>query len=125
MPSPDPMGRGHAVALSIPAAHLEFLRWAFTTVRDGLRADLDAHPERLVDPGHSRRQADAFDRLLVATESDVCVPDSETSLALADLARSVDEANEYERVSSEHAALYGLLGQLDPGREAALGGEEG
>jgi hypothetical protein len=124
MPNPDPTGRGHAVALSIPATHAEFLRRTFSAVQSGLLDDLASHPERLRDPACSRREADAFGRLLAAIDTSACVRDAEVCSVLGDLARSVDEANEYERVTAEHAALRRLIDQLDSASSTALGRKE-
>jgi hypothetical protein len=124
MPNPDPTGRGSAVALSVPAAHTEFLRRTFIAVQSGLLEDLADHSDRLRDSHRSRREADTFGRLLVAVGNGVCIPDPEMRAALGDPARSVDHANEYERVTVEHAALHGLVGQFDAARTDAPRREE-
>ncbi len=125
MSNSDPMGRGRAVALSIPVAHVGFLRRTFADVRSGLLEDLADHSERLQDPSRSQREADAFGRLLKAVDARVCVPDADASSALAGLAQAVDDANQYQRVITEHAALHGLIDQLDSSRPDAQREEEG
>lgn len=42
----------------------------------------------------------------------VIVPDADTRLVLADLAKVIDTGNEFSRVVAEHAALHDLLVQL-------------
>ncbi len=124
MPSTDPTGSGYSVALSVPAEHIGFLRRAFSAIQDGLIGDLAARPERLENPTRTRREAEAFGRLLLALETGACIPDPEMHAALSDMAASIDMANEYERINIEHAALHGLIDQLKPARTAAPGKKE-
>jgi hypothetical protein len=112
MANADPTGSGLTVALNIPAHHVAFLRDTFTVVRDGLLGDLAEQAGRLCDPSRSRLKADVYARLLSALTVDKIVADADLLDVLAELARSIDEDNEYERVACEHEALWGLHSHL-------------
>jgi len=111
MANQNPMGRGQAVALKIPADHVRFLRSVFTSARAGVQDELEAFPDQL-DPKRLEREEAAYGRLLTALDELVIVPDRDVRDVLADLAGIIDTGNEYSRVVSEHEALHGLLAQL-------------
>ena len=113
MADSNPTGRGSSVALSVPANHAHFLRRVFEAARDGIRADLAEFPDQLRDPKRLRREEAVYDRLLTALDTGAIVPDRDARDVLGDLARTIDAGNEYERVVCEHAALWGVLDQLD------------
>jgi hypothetical protein len=70
------MGRGHAVALNLPADHVRFLRGTFEQARAGVQDELEEYPEQLKDPEHLRCEEAAYGRLLVALDELVIVPDA-------------------------------------------------
>ena len=113
MANENPTGHGRSVALTIQADHARFLRRVFEAARDGIRDDLAEFPDQLRDPKRSRREIGAYGRLLTALDTGVIVPDRDARDVLGDLARTIDAGNEYERVVCEHAALWGVLDQLD------------
>jgi len=109
----DPTREGEAIALTIPARHVAFLRETFTIARDGLLGDLAEHPDQLLNPKYSRREAATYGRLLGALNTCAIVPDDDVRGTLRTLAITTDASNEYGRVVLEHCALYGLLGQIE------------
>lgn len=112
MASENPMGRGSAVALKITDDQACFLRSVFRMAQDGIKDELENYPKQLGDPTRLRREEAAYGRLLVALDELVIVLDDDVRTILRDLAQTIDAANEYERVVSEHEALYGLLEQV-------------
>jgi len=115
MATENPTGRGVAVALSIPADRVRFLRGLFKDARAGVRDELKDHPKQLREPARLRREDAAYGRLLAALNECVIVPDNEVRELVASLAKVIDASNEYERVVAEHEALHGLLGKLGGG----------
>jgi hypothetical protein len=105
-------GRGAAVALKIPADRVRFLRSVFSMARDGLRDELADHPEQLREPARLRREEAVYGRLLAALDELVIVPDEDMRAVVGELAQTIDQSNEYERVVAEHEALASLSGQL-------------
>jgi hypothetical protein len=118
MASENPTGRGSVVALTIPADQVRFLRSVFRMAQDGIKDELENYPKQLGDSTRLRREEAAYGRLLVALDELVIAPDDDVRTILRDLAQTIDAANEYERVVSEHEALCGLLEQVG-GRGAA------
>ena len=112
MADENPTGRGSAVALRIPADQARFLRSVFEIARDGVREELENYPAKLSGSARLRREAAAYGRLLAALAELVIVPDGDIRTVLGDLAKVIDQDNEYERVIVEHEALHGLLDQL-------------
>lgn len=112
----NPMGSGAAVALELPADHVRFLRGVFEKARAGVGDELEEFPDQL-DPKRLEREGAAYERLLVALDELVIVPDADVRVVLADLAKIIDTANEYSRVVEEHEALHGLLAQLGGGED--------
>jgi hypothetical protein len=112
----NPTGEGYALALSIPAGNLPFLRRVIHAARAGLKDDLDRFGDELQQPRSALLLEDAaYATLLVALDRRWVVPDEEVRAALSRLAESVDHDNEYARVIAEHDALHGLLAQLEGG----------
>lgn len=103
------------VVLRVDRRHVEFIRREFEIARDGRLDDLARFPGGLLDPPRTREQAGLFDDLVrQLLAADVLVGDRTVLEALlADLAASTDAANDYRRVTDEHDAYAGLLGQLD------------
>jgi hypothetical protein len=115
MADENPTGRGAAVALTIPADQVRFLRRLFKGARAGVRQELKEYPEQLKEPTRLHREDAAYGRLLVALDELVIVPDADVRDVLGDLTHIIDRSNEYGRVVAEHEALHGLLGQLTGG----------
>jgi hypothetical protein len=111
----NPTGRGAALDLTIGAEQARMLRPILEMVRDGVKDELAMGPGRIREPARLRHEADAYARLLAALEGGWVVPDPDLIRVLAELAESIDTANEYRRVVAEHDALHGLLAQLVPG----------
>lgn len=117
MADENPMGRGVAVALQIPADHVRFLRGVFQMALRGIREELDDYPKQLKEPARLEREEVAYERLLAALDALVMVPDADVRDVLADLAGIVDGGNEYSRVVEEHEALHRLLAQFGGGED--------
>jgi hypothetical protein len=112
MPCDNPTGGGSLAALSLPAAHVSFLREEMTGWLDGLRRDLRT-PEALKDPDRAAREAQAVERLLVGlTTGQLFVPDSEAEALLRAAAESNDKEEGYAEVVLAHDAMHGLLAVL-------------
>jgi hypothetical protein len=114
MADDNPTGRGAAVALDLPVAHLRFLRGVFEKARDGISDELEEFPDQL-DPKRLHREHAVYGRLLTALDELVIVPDHDVCDVVGDLAGVIDRGNEYGRVVAEHEALHGLLDQLKGG----------
>ncbi len=112
MAKENPTGTGSAVALSIPADQVRFLRSTFKQARAGVREELREHPGSPSRARIQRREDAAYGRLLAALDELVIVPDADVRAVVADLAKIIDTSNEYERVIAEHEALHGLLGHI-------------
>jgi hypothetical protein len=64
MADENPMGRGAAVALDLPADQVRFLRGTFESAQEGVRDELREHQDQLEDPARLRREDAAYGRLL-------------------------------------------------------------
>jgi hypothetical protein len=115
MANTNPTGRGAAVALTIPADQVRFLRGVFEKARAGVREELREHPGSPSRARTLRREDAAYGRLLAALGELVIVPDRDVREVVTSLAQVIDGSNEYERVIAEHEALHGLLEQLGGG----------
>lgn len=105
-----------SVVLSIPPDHLPFLRVAFAVATEGWATSACEVP--LADD--FRDLASACFRVQLALDTDHRIePSPALSEAVANLAETVDESNDYEQADFEHRALAGLLSQLRWGGEAA------
>jgi hypothetical protein len=114
MADQNPTGRGAAVALDLPVDHVHFLRGVFEKARDGINDELEEFPDQL-DPKRLHREHAAYGRLLTALDELVIVPDHDVCDVVGDLAKVIDQGNEYERAVAEHEALHGLLDQFEGG----------
>jgi hypothetical protein len=112
MADSNPTGTDSTVALTIPPDHAAFLRTVFKMARDGIRAELSEHLDRLREPARVHREEAIYDRLLAALDTGSIVPDRDVRDVLGDLATVIDSGNEFKRVITEHDALHGLLGQI-------------
>jgi hypothetical protein len=119
MANQNPRDDGAALALTIGADQARLLRPLLAMVRDGVREELAKHRERLREPERLRREEQAYGRLLAALDGEPLVPDPEMAGVLAELADSIDKANEYNRVLAEHDALHALWAQVGPDGAAA------
>jgi len=115
MADENPTGRGAAVALTLPADHVRFMRSIFTSACAAVRDELREYPDQLKDPDHLRREVAAYGRLLAALDELVIVPDRDVRDLVGDLAHIIDRGNEYSRVVAEHEALHSLYAQLGGG----------
>ncbi len=109
----DPMKDQMPVRLDVPRRDRKFLKEILTMARDGIREELSEHGEGLREPRRLRREQAAYERLLSAIEEQQVVADPELCAVLAELAKIVDEGNEYSRVIAEHRAMRGLLASLE------------
>jgi len=105
-------GDGDRVALSIPPKDRKFLRSVFSMARGGIRDELAEYPEQLREPTRLHREEAVYDKLLAALQDGELVVDHDVRQVLADLAQTIDRANEYQRVVAEHVALVGLHAQV-------------
>jgi hypothetical protein len=107
------MGGTRPVPLDLPAKHIPILRSCLTGWLDGAREDLEA-PERLRQPDTARREAQAFERLLVAlTTRQIVLPDEAAREAVAVATADGDAASNYKEIAANHDALHALLGVLE------------
>lgn len=119
MTKKNPTGGGDAVALGIQPTHRRFLRSVFVMARDGIKGELAKYSDQLKEPTRLRREEAVYDDLLTALERRSISPNPNVDVrhVLEDLAQTIDRANEYDRVISEHAALLGLLKQVGGAEE--------
>ena len=115
MPCINPTGDGSPVALNLPVEHVAVLQDNLSDWLDGLRSDL-ATSERLQDPERRQKEAEAYERLLLAlTTRQLFLPDEEAQAFLRSAAKGYDEANDYAEVVANHDAMHGLLAVLERG----------
>jgi hypothetical protein len=117
MSNPDPTGRGYAVALSIPADHVVFLRQTFDACLDGLYGDLAMAGAELRDPARTWSEARAFERLRAGLDAGEIAPDDDVIRVVVTLAKQADVSSDFEQVVLEHRAFCGLLSRLTVGGE--------
>jgi hypothetical protein len=112
MANENPMGETRPMPLDLPAKHIPVLRACLTGWLEGAREDLEV-PERLQRPEKAHREAEAFERLLVALATrQIVLPDEVAREAVAVATADDDEANNYKEVAANHDALHALLGVL-------------
>jgi hypothetical protein len=115
MANENPTGGARPVPLDLPAKHVPVLRACLTGWLEGVREDLNA-PERLQRPDKAHREAEAFERLLVALATrQIVLPDEAAREAVAVATADDDAANNYKEVAANHDALHALLGVLESG----------
>jgi hypothetical protein len=114
MANQNPMGERPAIALTIPAGDSPFLRRVLTAARDGLREELGDFVDQLREPtSRLLREEAAYGKLIDSLDGAWIHPDGDLCTALSVLAEAIDRDNEYGRVVFEHAAVHGLLDQLE------------
>lgn len=111
MANQNPTGDGSAVALEISPRNVAILRPILEMVRDGARDDFSTAP-LAARPEVARADEHAYRVLRAALDRGTIVPAPHICRALGELAESIDEANEYERVVAEHDALVDLRRQV-------------
>lgn len=111
MANQNPTGDGAAVALEISPRKAAILRPILEMVRDGAHDDFSTAPVAARAEA-ARADEHAYRVLLAALDRGSIVPAPHICRALGELAGSVDEANEYERVAAEHDALSDLRRQV-------------
>jgi hypothetical protein len=113
MAKQNPTGEGPTSTLTVDPKQRRILRPILEIVRAGIRDDLETYPGKLREPASLRREEEAAGCLLAALAGrSVGIREGMRTL-VAELAESIDEGNEYERVVAEHEALYALLGQIE------------
>lgn len=112
MANENPMGGTRPVPLDLAAKHIPILRSCLNDWLHGVREDLKA-PERLQQPDKAHREAEAFERLLVALATrQIVLPDEAAREAVAVATADDDAASNYQEVAVNHDALHALLGVL-------------
>ncbi|HET9162869.1 MAG TPA: hypothetical protein VFN89_05410 [Solirubrobacterales bacterium] len=100
------------MSLDLPPSQVEILCGLLDDWREDAQRDL-AHPKGVKDPDLTRREAEAFERLLPGVEKgEVLVPDETARTAIEAAARAYDEASDYAEIVAHHDALHGLLAVL-------------
>jgi hypothetical protein len=108
----NPTGGGEAVPLDLPDPQVKILRDTLTTCWEGVSEDLDSG-KPMPNPERARREADAYERLLVALDrSELVLPDEAARMAVEGMANASDEDDNYAEVIANHDALFGLLSLL-------------
>ena len=115
MTTTDPTGDGPVIALTVPPNDAAFLRSVFEMARGGIRDELADYPDELREPVRLHREEAVYDALLAALDSGSLIVTGDLGSVLADLAETINRANEYERVVAEHAAILGLRKQVCEG----------
>lgn len=118
-PSPPstPVHESSSVALNLPPKHVTILRQHLLGGLDGALRDLQI-PRALRDPVATAKDAAIFLRLLEALEEGrLDLPDEEARIRMQDLARSWDEADDYELIASTHDAHWALVDLLGGAQE--------
>lgn len=111
MASQNPTGDGAALALEISPRKVAILRPILEMVRDGAQDDFSTAPVAARAKA-ARADEHAYRVLLEALDHGTILPAPHICRALGELAESIDEANEYERVVAEHDALADLRRQV-------------
>ena len=120
MAEPNPTSGRRAVPIDLPADHIAILRSNLSDWLDCVREDLD-RPERMRERERARREADAFDRLLIGLDrGEILLPDEDARAAIEAAAESHDRESSYVEVATTHDAHHGLLALLGgPSDESA------
>lgn len=100
------------MSLDLPAEHIPILRDRLSSWLAGIRDDLNA-PERLENPDEARREAQAYERLLVGlTTGQIILSDEPARTAIETAMATHDKESNYAEVVANHDALHGLLAAL-------------
>ncbi len=115
MANENPTGGARPVPLDLAAKHIPILRSCLNDWLHGVREDLK-DPERLQQLDKAQREAQAFERLLVALATgQIVLPDEVAREAVAVATADDDVASNYKEVAANHDALHALLGVLEGG----------
>ncbi len=115
MANENPMDGALPVPLDLAAKHIPVLRSSLIGWLHGAREDLKT-PERLKRPDAARREALAYERLLLALNTGtISLPDEAARAAVAAATAGDDAASNYKEVAANHDALHALLGVLEGG----------
>ncbi len=115
MANENPTGEMRPVPLDLAAKHIPILRSCLNDWLHGVREDLKA-PERLPRADKAQREAEAFERLLVALATrQIVLPDEAAREAVAVATAEEAEASNYKEIAANHDALHALLGVLESG----------
>lgn len=96
-------GGGDAVPLDLPAPQVKILRGTLMTCLKGVSEDLKSG-KPMPNPERARREADAYERLLVALDrSEIVLPDEAARMAVEGMAKASDEDANYA-ARGDHAA---------------------
>jgi hypothetical protein len=105
-------GGGEAVPLDLSDPQVKILRGTLTTCLEGVSEDLKSG-KPMPNPERARREADAYERLLVALDrNEIVLPDEAARMAVEGMANASDEDANYAEVIANHDALFGLLSLL-------------
>lgn len=116
MATKNPMCGERPVPLDLPAEHIPILRDRLTNWLEGAREDLKT-PERMENPGEARREAQAYERLLVGlTTGQIFLPDDAARAAVEAASSGYDAGSNYAEIAANHNALHALLVVLEGGR---------
>lgn len=114
MATDNPTAGDDPVRLSLYEHHEDFLRATLGAFKGGIERDLERD---VVRPNRERLEQDiaAYERLLEGIAVGEVLPDEEVLQVAANLAESIDNANDYQQVMLEHRACCTLLMQLTEG----------
>ncbi len=112
MAAMNPTGGREVVPLDLPDPQAETIRERLTICLLGVLGDLNA-PDEAVDLLRSRREADAYERLLTGLDcGEFILPDEAAREAVEAMAIASDKEDNYAEVIARHDALFGLLDRL-------------
>lgn len=112
MAAMNPTGGHKAVPLDLPEPQVKMLRERLAICLHGVLADLNT-PDGALDRLGSRREADAFERLLTGLgRGELVVPDEAARKVIQTMATAADTEDHYAEVVARHDALFGLLDRL-------------
>jgi hypothetical protein len=115
MAAKNPTHGERAASLDLPAPHISILRDHLTSWLAGIRDDLNT-PERLDSPDRVRREAQAYERLLVGlTTGQIVLPDEPARAAIETAMAAHDKESNYAEVAANHDALRDLFTALSVG----------
>lgn len=98
MAAKNPTHGERAVSLNLPAEHIPILRDRLSSWLAGIRDDLNA-PERLENPDEARREAQAYEQLLVGfTTGQSILPDEPARTAIEAAMEAHDRESNYAEV---------------------------
>jgi hypothetical protein len=112
MANENPTDDGRTAVLQIPSSDVPFLRFLFTTARDGIRDDMAQFTSKVREPARRLREKTAYGQMVDVLDGRPVRLDRDLLDAVFRVAESIDRENEYRRVVAEHTALHGVLDQI-------------